>query len=82
MNNAPTDRNEQLTHWKKERDRLKTLWVVSVIVFWLSVVFQIGLFLYNGQANILLISIIGGMMVLGVALKVRLQLHLRKKPDI
>ena len=65
--------------WARERDRLKTMWVVSVVVFWLSLGFQAVLYVLQGKANLLLLSIIGGMLLLGVGLKVRLQLHQRKK---
>jgi len=75
------DKSPDLTPWEKERDRIKTLWVMSVLFFWFSAFFQIGLYFFDGQVNFVLLSIITGMMVLGVALKLRLQRHLRKKPD-
>ena len=74
---APLDTPAQ--EWARERDRLKTLWVVSVIVFWLSLGFQAVLYVLQGKANLLLLSVIAGMLLLGVGLKVRLQLHERKK---
>ncbi len=71
-----------LTQWEKDRDRIKTLWVVSVFFFWFSVFFQVGLYILDGQVNFILISIISATMVLGVALKLRLQHHLSRKPDV
>ena len=65
--------------WLRERDRLKTLWVVSVVMFWLSVGFQAVLYILQGKTNLVLLSVIGGMLLLGVGLKIRLQLHERKK---
>jgi len=69
-----------LNDWEHERDKLKVLWVSSVLAFWFSFIFQMVLFFFNGQINFILVSIIGGMMVLGVALKLKLQSHHRKKP--
>ncbi len=69
------------TPWKQERDKIKTMWVVCVLVFWFSGALQVGLFFYEGKINFVLISIIGGMLVLGVALKIRLQRHLRTKTN-
>ncbi len=81
MQSKSEDKSTDLTPWEKERNRIKTLWVMSVLFFWFSVFFQIGLYIIDGQVNFVLISIITGMMVLGVVLKLRLQHHLRRKPD-
>lgn len=71
--------NQELSAWERERDRLRNLWVVSVFFFWLSVVFQAGLYYWqDGRLNFILLSIIGGMMVFGVVLKIRYQRHLKK----
>jgi len=67
--------------WEQSRDRLKTLWVVCVLGFWFSILFQVVLYFLKGEINFILMSIILGMMILGVALKVRLQSHLRTRPD-
>lgn len=70
----------ELTPWEQERDRLKLLLVIVVVIFWLSVIFQVVLyFIQDGRVNFILLSIISGMMVLGVILKTRFQWHLRKK---
>lgn len=65
--------------WAKKRDRLKTLWVIAVVMFWLSLGFQVVLHEIQGRPNLILWSVILGMMVLGVGLKVRLRLHERKQ---
>jgi len=67
--------------WEQGRDRLKTLWVVCVLGFWFSILFQVVLYFLKGEINFILMSIILGMMILGVALKIRLQRHLRTRPD-
>lgn len=67
--------------WGKESDRLKLLWVIATVFFWFSACFQGALFVMNGTLNMVLLSVIGGMMVLGVVLKLRYQRHLRKKPQ-
>lgn len=64
--------------WADKRDRLKTLWVIAVVMFWLSLGFQVVLYEIQGRPNLILWSVIVGMMVLGVGLKVRLRLHERK----
>ena len=64
--------------WEKEADRLKKLWVIAAVFFWFSVVFQGTLFILEGGLNLILLSVIGGMMVIGMVLKFRYQRHLRK----
>ncbi len=66
--------------WEKERDRLKKLWVVAALFFWFSLFFQAGLFILDGTLNLIILSIILGTMVLGMILKIRLNLHIRKGP--
>jgi len=70
--------NAKQEDWEKEGDRLKMLWIMSVVFFWFSVIFQGTLFILDGTLNLVLISVIGGMMVLGVVLKWRYQRHMRK----
>ncbi|MCP4089353.1 MAG: hypothetical protein GY746_06130 [Gammaproteobacteria bacterium] len=69
------------TSWKQDRDRLKTLWVICVLGFWFSVFLQAALYYLKGEINFILMSIVFGMMILGVALKARLQQHLRTRRD-
>ena len=75
---ADKPQNEQ--QWTRERDRLKTLWVIAVILFWLSLAFQAFLYVLDGKPNLVLLSVVAGMMLLGVGLKIRLRLHERKNP--
>ena len=77
---AAEKKSQALTAWERERDRLKTLWIIAVVIFWLSVVFQTVLYyIQDGLFSFVLLSIIVGTMVLGVILKIRVQLHLNKK---
>lgn len=78
MDQQTTD--EQRAEWKKKRDRIKTLWVVAVLAFWVSCGVQLVIYLLKGRLDFILLSIILGTLVLGVVLKGRLQLHLRKAP--
>lgn len=66
--------------WEKEQAKIRTMWVVAVLFFWASAGFQVVLVILTGKANFILLSIIGGMMVLGVGLKLRLQRILRARP--
>lgn len=68
-----------LNEWEKENNRLKTMWVVAALLFWFSVIFQAVLYFMDHQLNLILISVIGGMLIIGIALKIRLQRHLAKK---
>jgi len=70
----------RMAAWEREGDRLKKLWVIVVVFFWFSVSFQAALFFMEGSLNFVLLSVVGGMMILGVVLKTRYQLHLRNKP--
>jgi len=73
--------HQEIMAWERERDRLRMLWVAAVLFFWCSVAFQAVLFyLRDGHLSFILLSIISGTMVLGVALKIRFQRHLHKAP--
>jgi len=72
--------SEPLKEWDKERNRLKNLWIVATLFFWFSLIFQIALFILDGSLNLILISVILGVMILGIVLKIRLGLHVRKRP--
>jgi hypothetical protein len=56
------------------------MWVVAVLFFWFSAGLQVVLYLSTGKANFILLSVISGMVVLGVALKLRLQRLQRNGP--
>ncbi|MCB1868494.1 MAG: hypothetical protein KDI43_08180 [Gammaproteobacteria bacterium] len=68
-----------LYEWERENNRLKTMWVVSALFFWFSVIFQTVLYIMDQRLNLVLTSIIGGMLVIGVVLKIKIKRHLAKK---
>ena len=66
--------------WATVGRSLKTRWVAAVLAFWVSTVILVIVFFIEGQLNLILISICLGLMIVGVWLKTRYQLHLRKEP--
>ena len=72
---------DKWSEWAKERDSLKTRWVVSVVAFWVSVAILLVVLFVKGEMNLILASIVSGLMMLGVWLKAKYQRHLRKQPD-
>jgi len=67
--------------WDKKQRQAKTLWVIAVLAFWVTVaVFGVVYFL-EGRVDLLLISIALGLMILGVWLKARYQLIVRSEPE-
>ena len=60
---------------------MKTQWVASVIAFWVSAVVLMVVFFIENKLNLILLSIVLGMLLIGVWLKTRYQMHLRKEPD-
>ena len=66
--------------WSSVRDSLKTRWVASVIAFWVSAAVLVVVSVIENQLNLILVSICLGLLVVGVWLKTRYQLHLRKGP--
>ncbi len=73
-------KDSEMAAWERECASLKTRWVLSVITFWITIGIQIIVYFLKGDINYILLSIIFGMMVLGVVLKARWQLHLKKQP--
>ncbi len=68
------------SEWVRVRDSLKLKWVASVLAFWVSAaVLGVVVFLDN-RISLLLTSITLGMLVIGIWLKARYRLHLRKEP--
>ena len=67
--------------WASTRNTLKNQWVAAVIAFWVSTAVLGLAFIIEKKLNLVLVSITLGMLVLGVWLKTRYQLHLRKEPD-
>jgi len=74
--NAPDDED-----WAALGRSLKMRWVAAVMAFWVSTAVLIIVFFIEGQLNLILVSICLGLMIVGVWLKTRYQLHLRKEPD-
>ena len=66
--------------WERARKTLKTQWVASVIAFWVSAAVLGVVFTIENKLNLILVSIVLGMLLIGVWLKTRYQLHLRKEP--
>lgn len=80
MSHEISGENSRFSEWKRQRDNLKTLWVVSVLFFWITVAIQVGVYWLKGEINLILVSIILGMMIIGLVLKLRYQRHLRSSP--
>ncbi|MCB1851053.1 MAG: hypothetical protein KDI83_09790 [Gammaproteobacteria bacterium] len=68
-----------LNEWEKEHKRLRTMWVVATLFFWFSFCFQGVLYFMDGSLNLVLLSIIGGMLVIGITLKIRLHRHVARR---
>ena len=73
--------DESSARWSTVRDSLKTRWVASVIAFWVSAAILAVVSYLEGRPNLILMSICLGLLMVGVWLKTRYQLHLRKQPD-
>ena len=67
--------------WSKESKTRKTLWTASVITFWVSAIILGFLYVIQNKLSLVVLSIVVGMLILGVWLKARYQIHLRKEPD-
>ena len=65
--------------WEKENNKLKTMWVVSIMLFWFSIIFQTVLYIMDNKLNLILTSVIGAMLIIGIVLKIKLKRHLAKK---
>ena len=72
-----------IENWEKEFERVKLHWIVVVIMFWVTVVMIVGLFLIHGSAYLNeLIFFAAIFMVLGVYLKTKVMRIQRKKPMV
>jgi ribosomal protein L37E len=69
------------SQWSKARKTLKTQWVASVIAFWVSAAVLGVVFFIENKLNLILVSITLGMLLIGMWLKTRFQLHQRKEPS-
>ena len=74
------DKRSSVEAWEQQRNQLKTMWIASVALFWISSAIQVVIFVLRGEINLILVSVIVGMMMLGVGLKFRYQRYLRTKP--
>lgn len=59
----------------------KMQWVAAVIAFWISVGVFAVVFVVQDRVSLMLVSICLGLMILGIGLKIRYQLHLKKHND-
>lgn len=66
--------------WSKAGSALKTKWVASVVAFWVSMAVMLIVYFVEKKLNLILASIVLGMMLIGVWLKTRYQLHQRAEP--
>ena len=71
---------DESAEWARARDGLKTKWVASVMAFWVSAAVLLLMFVIKGSLSLILLSIVLGMLIIGVWLKTRYQMHLRKDP--
>ena len=66
--------------WLRATQRAKNLWVTAVAAFYISIGILVTVYLVKNRIDVILISVVLGMMMLGVWLKARYQLMLRKQP--
>ena len=69
------------TEWDQQRNRAKNLWVIAVFGFWITIAILAIVYFLKDELNLVLVSIALGMMILGVWLKTRYQLMLRRGPQ-
>ena len=67
--------------WSRAGKTLKTQWVASVIAFWVSAAVLGVVFFMEKKLNLILVSIVLSMLLIGVWLKTRYQLHQRAEPS-
>ncbi|MEA3413233.1 MAG: zinc ribbon domain-containing protein [Pseudomonadota bacterium] len=69
------------SQWSRAGKTLRTQWVAAVVAFWVSAAVLGVVFFIEHKLNLILVSIVLGMLLIGVWLKTRYQLHQRKKPS-
>lgn len=77
---AAVEDQDPWTQWSKAGKSLKTRWVISVIVFWISAVILGAMYLIQERFDFILASIALGTLFIGVWLKTKYQLHQQKEP--
>lgn len=80
MQSGADDTVEETTRWANVRDSLKTRWVAAVIAFWVSAAVLAVVSFAQGRLNLVLVAICLGLLIVGMWLKIRYQVHLRKEP--
>ena len=68
------------SEWVRERNQARTLWVIAVLAFWVTLAVLGVVYLLKSELDLVLLSVTLGAMVLGVWLKTRYQLILRREP--
>lgn len=66
--------------WTLQCKQAKNLWIFAVFGFYVSVIVAGIVYFLHHEVNLVLVMVILGMMVLGVWLKTRYQLLVRKGP--
>jgi len=72
---------DRLAEWERAGDALKMKWVIAVIAFWISAAVLAAVLVVDDRLDLVLVSIALGLLVLGVWLKTRYQVHLRSDPS-
>jgi len=67
--------------WSKTSKTLKLQWVASVMAFWVSVGVLTVIYFIKGEIDLILVSIALGMLIIGLWVKTKYQMHQRKEPD-
>ena len=80
LDTAPERTDEQLDHPALLKTQ-KIQWVAAVVAFWISTGVLVVVFVLQQRLSLVLVSICLGLMILGIGLKLRYQLHLRKGKD-
>lgn len=71
---------DEKSEWVRTRDSLKLKWVASVLAFWVSVSVLVVVMLLDDRIDLMLTSISLAMLIIGIWLKTRYHLHLRRDP--
>ena len=66
--------------WEQQCKQAKNLWIFAVFGFYVSIIVAGIVWFLHHEVNLVLVSVILGMMILGVWLKTRYQLLVRKGP--
>ena len=71
----------QKVGWELQCKQAKNLWIFAVFGFYVSIIVAGIVWFLHREVNLVLVMVILGMMVLGVWLKTRYQLLVRKGPS-